>query len=196
MSPEKESKRSCVLCGLEFNTAGTHCLECIEAAWNAEVKNIQNDTVAIHRKENIELNNLTAISGADAKAIDIEHENFVVLNLARNSDGSERANAIELITNHIKDLEIKIEKFRIQSGAARRVRAESQIKQTEKLTPEERERYASETKRANRLPSDKKLEKEKTQKLTAIEKQIQGLLKMPGFTEDNPLVKQLRALQK
>lgn len=188
--------KTCTQCNKDFDTAGLICIECINLNWdNNQDIDAQADAAQIHRADNVFLNSLTIITPQDAANIDIEHEAFCVNNLIYDSSGIEYPDWNEKLIAHIKDLKRKMEHFRIQEGAARRVINKKRVKEVEKLTPEERDSYIRDIEKGSKLKSDVKFEKIEKHKQSAIDKQIEKLLSL-GMSEESDAVKSLRKLQK
>jgi hypothetical protein len=184
-------------CGKAFDTTGTKCLECIELEWKGkdDAASASQDAAEINRTNNVAALVAEVLTPREAVERDLSSYHFAVRNLARDENDAERPDAIERIDNHIKDLARKIEQFRIDTGAARRLKAELQTVKVAKLTPEEREKYLKESRNARALPSDKVAAKAVAKHQTALEKQLAGLLAL-GMDDASEPVKRIRALIK
>jgi hypothetical protein len=154
------------------------------------------DVAEIYRKDNVALNNLTSLTGAEAVAMDIEHENFVYNSVLRDAAGNLYPDWNNRGQAHIADMKRKMESFRVKEGSTRRALALTRAAELEKLTPEEREAWKKSLDKPSRAASTTTPEiKTEKKRQTLIDKQIAGLLAMPGMNEDSDLVKTLRALQ-
>jgi hypothetical protein len=199
----------CALCAQPFDTFGDTCQACLTKNFDAESGTVQappmptpsdsvlQDVAEIYRKDNVFINSLTVLTGAEAVAIDIEHENFVYNNVLRDANGDLYPDWNTRGQNHIANMKRMVETFRVKDGSTRRALALTRAAELEKLTPEEREAWKKSLDKPAAARASSAVAELKTaaKRQTLIEKQIAGLLAIPGMTEDSDLVKTLRAVQ-
>jgi hypothetical protein len=207
--------QSCAICSQPFDTFGDTCQACLTKNFDSEAgvvtlttpamptmsdsspsNQVLQDVAEIYRKDNVFMNTLTSLTGSEAAVMDIEHENFVYNNILRDAAGNLYPDWNLRGQAHIADMKRKMESFRVKEGSTRRALALTRAAELEKLTPEEREAWKKSLDKPSRAASTTTPEiKTEKKRQTLIDKQIAGLLAMPGMTEESDLVKTLRALQ-
>ena len=95
----------------------------------------------INRPSNLDLLTNQSLTGRDIVQIELEHDEFIVLNILHKPDGSINPDWREQLVDHIKNLESMIQKLRVKLSISYRKKADQEYEEVTRLSPEERKSF-------------------------------------------------------
>lgn len=140
----------------------------------------QQTAAQINRPMNIEelkAKDTEIIDARRQKELQLEHEDFIVLNIVHLPDGSDNPDWPAKMQEHIKNMKEMQLKYKVYESAAHQVRARQEVQDLNKLTEEQKEQYLRDAKRGKTEHKEPKVVK-KVDRNAEILKSAMLLMKM------------------
>ncbi len=156
-------------------------------------KCIGDSSVLINRMSDLDrIANQERITPREAKEIEIEHESFLVLNIFHDpKTGLDNPNWLEDWTVMYKNFELMIEKIKIKQSSMMKGKAQKQLEENTKLSPEERMQYERDAKKRKKT-DDLAMANDKEAKKKAYERTLKSIAatlraSVPGLSEEKSI---------